>query len=381
MVNKNWITWILLPFLFFPYFFYAQLKETGTLFLKAQVHGGVILQHRNSMGHLIKGHITGLELNAGIPSTGRYLYEHENNFPEKGIAGYWFDLDNKDQLGQVYALAPYAEIPLHYKINPFTSHLRLALGLAYATQRFDPILNHKNNVISTRINGFVNFKFLWKQNICEKFRLDYGLSLMHASNGKFKVPNLGINLATFNLALVFITAQNKNSKFIKDAFVDSSTVRKSKQELLVGSALGITTVYPVGSPQYLAQTHSITFYYNKRNTNKFGGGIDIYHNEANKINNWEENGVRLSTGENIQLGLKACWAYNFGRISLPIEMGAYLISAYKGDGLFFHRIGARYYFRNNWVATFTLKAHWARADYFEYGLAYRFPLKRKELKK
>ena len=372
-VEKKWITLIGLIVLQFPYFAFTQIKSS--CLLRASAHYGVILQHRNSMGHLINGHISGAELNIAFPSYGKNLYEIENNQPEKGVGIFWLDLANREQLGQLIAFAPFLEIPLNEQQGFWTQHLRLGLGIGYATRKFDPIENHKNNVISTSFNGFVNFKFLFKHIISPKFRLDYGLSLMHASNGKFKVPNLGINVGTFNLAVVFMNKQNNNP--ISDPIrilIDSSTQRKSKYELLFGAALGITTIYPVGSQKFLAQSYSAAIFYNKRNTHKWGMGSDVFYNPANKINAFQEDSLTLSSFQNIQIGFKGSWAYNIGRISLPIEMGVYVHTGYKGDGVFYHRIGVRYYFKNNLVASFTLKAHWARADYFEYGFAYRLPL-------
>jgi hypothetical protein len=104
--------------------------------------------------------------------------------------------------------------------------------------------------------------------------------------------------------------------------------------------------------------------------------LDVFYNPANKINIYQEDSIVISDAENIQLGLKIGWTYNIGNLSLPLEMGYYLKSMYTSDGPVYHRIGMRYYFKNNIFASLTLKSHWARADFFEYGLGYRFPIKR-----
>jgi hypothetical protein len=81
----------------------------------------------------------------------------------------------------------------------------------------------------------------------------------------------------------------------------------------------------------------------------------------------------------MQLGVKACYAYNIGRISLPIEMGYYAISKPKEDGPIFHRIGIRHYCKNGLILNFTMKSHWAVAAHFDYGIGYRFNVKKKKI--
>ncbi len=362
---------------FLPSFFYGQKANKKSIYWSLSPHYGYIMEHRNSMGHLVQGHIGGAEVSGSVPSYDKHLWEYENNFPEKGFALYWFTLGNPEQLGNIFAAAPYMEIPLREKAKKSRVYMRLGFGVAYATRRFDPIENHKNNVISAPVNGFVNMKFMWKRELSEKLRLDYGVALSHASNGKIKVPNLGLNLATLNVSLVFKTTQKPEGEMNFPTFVDSSTKRLSKHELYWISSLGFTSIYPVGGRKYLAQTHTMGYYLNVRNTHKWGAGVDLYYNPANKVNSLVEDSIVVSSEQNVQFGVKVGWAYNLGRISFPIEMGYYVKTTWKEDGLFFHRIGVRYYLKNNMILQVGLKSHWARADYFEYGIGYRFPLKKK----
>ena len=81
--------------------------------------------------------------------------------------------------------------------------LRVAEGMAYAPVHFDPITNHKDNLISNPENVYINFKWYYRWNITKRLRWEAGLNFSHASNGRFKVPNLGINMLTVNSGLVF----------------------------------------------------------------------------------------------------------------------------------------------------------------------------------
>lgn len=331
------------------------------------------MQHRNTMGHLVNGFINGFEVNYIKPTTGSKLWHYENNFPEQGIGFTFFNLNNPKQLGNLYAFYCFYDIPLNAKPKPFRVYMRLGPGLSYSPVYFDPIDNHKNNVVSSPFNAYVNFKWYWRWNINDRLRWEGGFNFSHASNGRASVPNLGINMASLNTGFVYkFLSPNKTTP----AVIDSSTKAVSKNEILLWGAFGLNQVEVLG-PKYVAQNYSAMYYRNKRNTHKFGVGIEICYNPAN-LAIMESDSIKLSSNlQNTQLGIKLAYAYNPGRLSFPVEMGYMLYSKFASEGYFFHRIGIRYYFKNNFAVMATLKTHWAVANYFEFGAGYRIPLKKK----
>jgi hypothetical protein len=377
MVNNNWIKNSLVLGFFLPFLLSAQKVPYRTVYWKFDAHFGYIIEHRSNLGHLVQSHIFGAELTAALPSSGRCKWECENNFPEKGISLSWFNLGNPKQLGDLFGIAPHFEIPLKARPVNTRLYLRMGAGLAFATKYFDPITNHKNNVLSAPVNGFVNFKFLFKKEIGNKHRIDFGFSLAHASNGKVKVPNLGINLGTIDVAFVFKTPPKQGAEREFQTYIDSSQGRPSKHELYYFSSIGFTAIYPVDHRRFFTTSQNIGYYLNVRNTHKWGLGFDIFYNPANKIQSLIEDSLVVSTAQNFQYGAKISWAYNIGRFSFPVEVGYYLKTTFKDDGFIYNRIGIRYYTKRNIAFSVMLKSHFARADYFEYGIGYRFPLKKK----
>jgi hypothetical protein len=344
-------------------------------YLKAQGHFGFILQHSQALGHLIKGHIGGCELNYSKPTYGDKLWHHENNFPERGFLLTYMYLANPEQLGSILAIAPFYDVPLSKKIRPSRLYLRLATGLAYATKKFDPIDNHKNNAISARFNAYVNFKWFYKFNLSDQLRLETGLSFSHASNGKYKAPNLGINMVTAFGGLTYRFKSDKPYIFTR---IDSSTVAKSRHELYAIASMGFNETEPPGGPKFLAQSYLIGYYFNKRNTHKFGGGLDLFYDQSVMQDIYDADSVRFDRkSQYIQVGVRLSYAYNIGRVSFPVEFGRYLYTRFTGDGMFYHRVAMRYYTKNNIILNFSLKTHWAVAHYFEFGVGYRLPLKKK----
>jgi hypothetical protein len=348
---------------------FAQQGGSDDWYIRGAYNFGVILQHHNNMGNLINGFINGMEINYVKPTTGNQLWHYENNFPERGFGFTYFDLGNPKELGNLYAMYGFYDIPLNKKPKPFRLYMRLSPGIAYTPVYFDPIFNHKNNVISSPVNAYVNFKWYYRWDINTHFRWEFGLNFSHSSNGRENLPNLGLNLVTINTGFVY--------KFLYDRptelKIDSSTKVKSKNELLAYAVYGVNQIDVLG-PKYMSQGYSLAYYRNKRNTHKFGGGVELFYNPAN-LAQLEMSGDTVKKLQNLQVGVKFSYCYNIGRLSLPVEFGYYAYTHFTGDGPFYHRIGVRYIFKNNVVAMFQLKTHWAVAQYFEFGAGYRLPLK------
>ena len=345
---------------------FSQSDKPQNIYLKSGGHFGFIMQHRNTMGHLVNSHINGFNIDLGFSTKGNALWQHENNFPERGFSFQFINLGNPIQLGNLFAFAPYYDIPLKSQASAFRLYMRLAFGAAYLTQQFDPILNHKNNVMSVALNGFVNFKWYYKIKLNNRNHLELGINFAHASNAKYKAPNLGVNMLTVQTNYSFSFEKKQHHEVSK---IDSSTKAKSKNEICFLANFGINEIEPPGGKKYLAQVYDLTYYRNKRNTHKFGLGMEVLLLGANKDLLWIEDSIKLNgVFAYTSIATKFAYAYVIGRAVLPIEMGIYLRNPYKTDGLFYHRIGLKYFFKNNLITSITLRTHWAVANHFEVGL-------------
>jgi hypothetical protein len=352
----------------------AQQGDKNDFYIRGAFNYGFILQQHSSIGELVNGNIGGFELNYVKPATGKKLWHYENNFPERGVGFTYYNLGNPKQLGNLYATYYFYDIPLNQKPKPFRLYLRVGEGLAFAPVHFNSITNHKDEVLSSPVNAYINFKWYWRWDINPWLRWEAGFNFSHASNGRFEVPNLGVNLVSVNSGLIYKFHTKTKTPITQ---IDSSTKAKSRHELLFWAAAGLNQFGEPGGKHYLAQSYSAAYYYNKRNTHKFGAGIDVYYNAANYAQLEGQGDTLTNKLLNIQIGVKLAYAYNIGRLSLPVEMGYYVYTKYKSDGMFFHRIGIRYYFKNNVVGIITLKTNWGVANYVEFGVGYRIPLKSK----
>ncbi len=362
-------------FLLIPYVTFTQSNITGSndYYIKVAPTYGYILEHRSTIGNLVKGYIPGLEVDFVKPTRGSKLWHNENNFPDVGISFNFIDFANPKQLGYCYALSPFIDIPLNKKVRTSRVIMRVCWGVAYLTKKFDVNTNPKNIAIGSNWNTYVQWKWFWHLNLNDKLRLEPGFSFAHQSNARAQVPNLGLNVVSLNMGLTYKILNTDK----KVALKDSVSVWPSKHELLIWDAAGYNEQGLPNGPKYFTNTFGANYYYNVRNTHKWGAGLDVMYDLQNKYHLLNGGYTYNGWTDILQLGAKVCYAYNVGRISFPIEMGYYAVSKPKEDGAIYHRIGIRHYCKNGLMINFTMKSHWAVAAHFDYGLGYRFNIKKK----
>lgn len=345
----------------------SQNSPKENFLISGDGHFGFIMSHRNNMAHLIKGHIYGGDLSYIFRTDGSKPWQQTHNYPEIGICFLHLYLANPSQLGNLEALYPYTNIRLNKLSRKMSLNLRIGGGLAYLTKCFDRLDNHKNNAIGSHLNGFVNLRLNTAIMLSPAWRLDAGIGLTHASNGAINTPNLGLNMATVNLGLAYVFG-NKTLPLKKDSIAPAA---KKWHPMIIG-VVGVKELEPPGGKKYAAFGLQANFYRTLNYKNKLGGGIEISYNNATK-KVWREDSVYTFTAADIiQTGVKASYSFNMHRLSLPIDFGVYFYKKQAYNGMFFHRVGLRYLITKHLIANVSLITHWAKADYFEWGLGYEF---------
>ncbi len=324
---------------------------------------GFLMPHRQVMQYLVQGHSPSLEIYYE-----KILYKqswhHLYKFPSAGISFYTANTGNKINLGNAHGL--YAYTHLHFLTYPKVEwNVRLGMGLGYIEKTFNRIDNNKNYAIASHINGLVVLASECKLKF-KKYDLGAGISFTHFSNGAFKVPNLGINIPA-----VFFNANYKlNSDFNKP--VIQTTAFEKKQTILSGASIGFKEIMPAGGPKYICVTLTGQYLYQVSPKSAFAVGLDIFYTPSIYYQVMADTLKNAKKIDYTQLGIIAGYELCLGNLSAMLQFGAYTITKSTYDGYLYHRIGIRYYFAKNLYANLTLKTHFAKADFIEWGWGYRF---------
>lgn len=364
---KYFIAITIIVALLLPAIVNAQNSPKQDFIISSNGHVGYIITHRNNMGNLIKGHVYGVELNYIFRTNGCKTWHQVYKYPELGFCFLHLYLSNPSQLGNMEALYPYTNIRLNKLTKKTAFNLRLATGITYLTKAFDRIENHQNAAIGSHINAFVNLRLSLSRMIAVRWRMDVGVGLTHASNGAYSTPNLGLNIATVNFGMGYVFG-NTSCTFISDT--SKSTVKKWQTSII--GVVGIKELEDPGGKKYAAGSIQANVLRGLNIKNSLGGGVEVFYNASTK-QRWADDSVYTNKASDIvQAGAKLCYAYNFHKLSFPVEFGVYFYKKQAVNGIFFHRIGFRYKVTKHLMANFTLLTHFAKADYFEYGLGYQF---------
>ncbi len=338
---------------------------------------GFLWSHRYNMGHLVKQNLTTFEVDVWKTADGTRSWHRAFHFPGSGIALHYIPLGNPDQLGSAIGLYPYINFPLgKYKRN-FKLHMRYGWGIGWLTKSFDPLENHKNIAIGSHLNTCFSLRLNGMWTTGNSSCLELGLGLTHFSNGAARLPNLGINLPMVNVGYHFVV-HNKNSPFYPEyrpyqgAAIDT-LLAAGKWHFSALAVFGANDIDPPGGSRFGVANVLTYFMRQTSRKHRFGGGVDVMYSQAihHKIV-YDSLDVDAGAFVALQPGVKFCYELVLGRVSLPGEFGVYIYSKYTENGPIYNRFGIRYLAGEHVVLNFTLKTHFAKAEYWEAGLGWRF---------
>jgi len=322
-------------------------------------HYGFIVQHKKDMDPLVTGHIPAIELFYRHNFTGIKEWEKFYNYPHAGMALQWLGFNN-DKMGQAWSVLPYMSFPLRKgKITEW--HLRSALGLAYLSNGFNLDENRKNIAISSAFNASVQFNLQAHWRLFREVELMTALSFTHFSNGAFKEPNAGINIAGVQAGLNINLGRQVRVNHSSFPIID-------KKIKWLGTVSGFPkSVQPVEGPKFMALTFSLNGLKRFSGKSSFGGTADFMY-DASLSSRARQMGTEIKVP--VRMGMTLAYELHIGKITIPIQQGFYLINPLKKDGFVYQRIGIRYHFTQRFLAQCLLKSHIATADYIEFGFGY-----------
>ncbi|HYG49796.1 MAG TPA: acyloxyacyl hydrolase [Flavobacteriales bacterium] len=344
----------------------ADVKKINApeLGIKAQL--GYLAIHSTKMIYLLQGHALSTEIYAEKITTGKKNWHQAYSIPAVGISAHFMNFGNPANMGYSFSLIPYMKLHL-IKRSHFELNTRLGAGLGYLTKYFDRIHNNKNSAIASPLNAAIsiNLEPEWKTKYVD---MGFGISFMHFSNGSLKTPNMGFNVPSLSLSMGYkfnqqLPAENRQKVF--DEFQ-----KKNHYELYAVG--GVKEIMPSNGPKYLYS--GIHFQYRRHYSVKsnFLAIADVNYNAGYKKAYENKYKTTVSNSAGLRAGLGIGYGLSFDRLCLSIQNGVYLYDQLNHDGIFYHRVAARYYFDNRLIAGFSLDTHFATADVVEFGFGYSF---------
>ena len=345
----------------------AQASETDSTFgkwsLQSRADFGFIIAHRPALVPLQEGHVKGFEITAQRQTIGTSDWENIFYYPSYGITTAFFDLGSPDHLGYGIAIYPFIDFPLSKRFGKGL-HFRYGMGLGYIEKPFNAVTNIKNAAIGSHLNGVIHFDLHAEKAISKKSKLELGAGITHYSNGSYELPNLGINIATVNLAY--------HHSFGDNLAIKKREVPKSDNRLQVHIYAGgfLKKVYPPNGKRFFAGTLSGMLFKQVNPKSAWGLGTDLFYDKSLSYRIDKLEAGNTSSLNNFRPGIYGAYHLSIKHLGLMFNMGYYLYTKWKGDGNVYHRICIRYYFDKTFLCV-NLKTHYAKADFIEMGVGVR----------
>lgn len=323
-------------------------------------HYGFVIPHHPYLAHLTQGHTNGYEINVGYRTNGTKNWHQEYLQPYFGLGYLFFDLKNPQYLGTGHSLYPYIYLPVTRNKN-FRWSFKLAYGIGYLTKHFDIEENYKNLAIGSGVNAFIHINNFIDFKISDRLRGNTGFSFSHYSNGAFKVPNLGINIPSLNLGVVYRI--NEHTIQVSDSIYRYSYDRKFQHKLLLAGA--IKEISPVQGPKYAVGTIGYSLYKKVSFKSALNTGLDIIYDSSIPVK-FDRDSISYSSDfEATRVGVNFGYNLEVGNLTLLFQPGVYLVSKYKDQGIIYGRYGFAYHINKTIGIGLNVKTHFFVADYFE----------------
>ncbi|MBN4072871.1 acyloxyacyl hydrolase [Crocinitomix catalasitica] len=322
------------------------------------------------MTHLVQKNQGGLELTLWQQYQDTSAMSERLKQPIRGISLSFIDFGYKEVLGLGFGLTQHLKFPvLAIGKNLFLDY-SIGAGCGFITTHYDVETNPKNNAIGSNLNSRVDMEFSLTHYL-KKFHYGIGVAFAHFSNGALKNPNLGLNSPG-----IFLTGgynfqermrQKKNFGLNKrddenhysDHSIITEIIFTAKE---VSDVPLIARVYPVIACRF-------SYIYRPGIKWGFETSTDLTYNGANQH---FYPGTDYSFFETIQLGIYGGGIAYFHKSAVVLGGGLYLVDEINVSGRIYNRLGFQHYFSDRLYISFAIKANFAKAEYFEFGLGYKF---------
>ena len=170
--------------------------------VELQLGRGPYLPHDREFGFSTDLAITDFEVGLYKRTFGEEPWNADFNYPELGLTFNNTHFGLKDTLGN--AISGHLNIAFYLlKKNNHNFSVRIGSGIAYINKPYDRITNPNNNVIGSHFNLLASMRIIYRYKFSPFVEASAYIGFLHFSNGKYRSPNIGLNMASIGLGIKY----------------------------------------------------------------------------------------------------------------------------------------------------------------------------------
>ncbi len=329
---------------------------------------GITTAHRPIMAHLVQKKTFGFELAIAKQQTEESDLSIKHKYPINGLALEYRNFGYDEVLGHGISLIQYQDFVIFQSKKNVCLDFKIGAGVSYITKKYHKENNPTNNAIGSNINAKVSFK-LELNKFTTHYHFGLGAELAHFSNGTFKHPNLGLNTLAIYANIGF--NYNERRMFSCSEKVIKKIEPVSKGYFIGEGILSISEVLPIpgDTKKYPVFAGRFSFVKPLNLSWNYEIAIDGVYNSSNQFKHLDKN---HDAKDITQLGLYAGLSFNYYKSQIIFGMGYYFLDVINPLGRAYNRVGYRYFFNKNLFGLFNIRANFGKADFFEFGVGYKF---------
>lgn len=271
---------------------------------------------------------------------------------------------SKQFIGSMGGVYPFLDFGI-FQIGKFKSRLRTGVGIGIIEKPYDVEKNHKNILLSTAANLFINANWQNMMYVSKDVAFNIGLSFSHLSNATTRLPNLGINIPALSAGFNYTF----NSVTIPE--IKSSDTVDNKIKIRTQITTGFKQGRFIKSKKYNTLSFSVDAYKNISAGARLSAGVVLFNDPSLKDHYLDTivtvgNKNYSSTNSGIVAGVEKV----IGKFSIPLQVGMYVQG--KPFGELYQNIGLNYRLNPHFSVGAYLKTHFGKADFMHGGINYTF---------
>lgn len=323
---------------------------------------GFLVPHHDAIQYSVTDYISSAEA-WYFPSRSTVdRYDSLYRYPLVGGGISFSTLSNAGVFGNAWTAAGYYVVPLGWGCQRLQWNYQLGFGLSYISRIFSFESNMPNVAIGSHWNVFVRLGLGYRFRISERLVWLGGINFTHFSNGKMGAPNLGLNTTAAYTGFNYVLSPSK-------VFKGTIPVLAPSAPVYVVYSAGIK--YPGNFVQtpYFISSISVNAGFRRGYKGYPQAGLDVFMDKSLPVT-MESNGLNSQPSDAFNLGAHIGYDAVYRRLMATVQVGYIMYSPYVELTRMYSRIGFRYAITPRLFGNIAIKAHYAVADFIEWGVGY-----------
>ena len=346
----------------------SKFSPGKNIIIESRFQSGYTLPLYDAIAYLTEKNIHAFEINVSFPTYGEDYWERLYRYPRTGAGYSYSTLGNNNVFGKAHALYGFMNIPVYRRKNIFSLNYQITFGLAYITKHFDPVNDHLNRAISSHGNVYIRFGLDTRLRINKRCEVLLEAGGTHYSNGKFRSPNYGINTATLSFGANYLIGNTAKTYETPDI---PAITKKNHQSLILSA--GKKVFDNLLGNNYFVSSVSYNFDHKVSHKRRLGLGADLFYDKSISEALANDEGVPDNNfSDMLRFGLHAAHTVQYKDLLLSLQMGYYLYSKYTDLSRVYSRVALQYLLTDHIMLNVSVKSHFAKADFVEWGIGYHW---------